>query len=129
LIKAGLKGNSSDYYKVIKENKLSGNEIKELLINKKISGKLKKLKLEWSISISNKGECEYKLIYGEKYRKTNKGKCWVDGDALCFQFDESLYDGLKYCAEVYKNPEGSKNKLSEYMYLTDFWLFPFSIME
>jgi hypothetical protein len=128
LIKSGLKGDPSNYYKLIKENKLSGNEIKGLLINKKIGGKLKISKLEWSISISNKGECEYKRVYGGKYRKTNKGKCWVDEDALCFQF-ESLFDGLKYCTEIYKNTEGNKNELNEYLYLTDFWLLPFSIME
>ena len=123
LIKAGLKGDTSDYCQIIDKNKLSGNEIRELLLNKnkKISGKV--FGYEWFISIRNKGECEYKL-----YGKTHKGRVWVDGDTLCYQF-ETLYDGMKYCGEVFKNSEGNKNKLCEYSYLTDFWLLPFSVVE
>ena len=122
LIKAGYKGNPSDYYKIIEENRLSGNEIKELILNKKVSGKA--LGFGWSQSRSDKGDFEYTYFDG----RTHKGKSWVDGDTLCYQF-ESLYDGIKYCAEVYKNPVGNKNGLSEYLSLTDFWLYPFSIIE
>jgi len=135
LIKSGYKGNPSDYYKIIEENKLSGNEIKDLILNKKVSGKvsviLKKKKgsskvfgLGWAQSKSDEGE----FVYHHHYGKTYKGKSWVDGDTLCYQF-ESLYDGIKYCAEIYKNPEGNKDELSEYLFLTDFYIYPFSIIE
>lgn len=122
LKKAGYKANSLDYYKIIEENRLSGNEIKALILNKKVKGKA--LGLEWSSSRNDKGEFEYTHYDG----RTHKGKSWVDGDELCYQL-ESLYDGLKYCAEIYKNPEGDKNELSEYMSLTDFWLYLFSVLE
>lgn len=122
LIKAGYKGNLSDYYKVIEENKLKGNEIKESLLNKKVRGKA--WGFEWSQSRSDEGKFEYTYFDG----RTHKGKSWVDGDALCYQF-ESLYDGIKYCAAIYKNPAGNKNELSEYLSLTDFGLFQFSIIE
>ena len=122
LIKAGYKGNPSNYYKIIEENKLSGNEIKELLLNKKVSGKL--FGLKWAQSRNDEGE----FVYHHHFGKTHKGKSWVDGDKLCYQF-ESLYDGIKYCAEIYKNPEGNKDELSEYLSLTDFWIYPFSIIE
>ena len=134
LIKAGYKGNPSNYYKIIEENKLSGNEIKDLILNKKVSGKVsvilkkkvsgKVFGLGWSQSRNAEGEFEYTHFSG----KTHKGKSWVDGDTLCYQF-ESLYDGIKYCAEIYKNPEGNKDELSEYLFLTDFYIYPFSIIE
>ena len=122
LIKAGYKGDLSDYYKIIEENKLSGNKIRELILNRKVSGRL--YGVGWSQSRSNEGEFEYTHYDG----RTHKGKSWVDGDTLCYQY-ESLYDGIKYCAEIYKNPEGKKNELSEYFSLTDFWLCTFSIIE
>ena len=122
LKKAGYKANALDYYKIIEENRLSGNEIKALILNKKVKGKA--LGLEWSSSRNEEGEFEYTHYDG----RTHKGKSWVDGDELCYQL-ESLYDGLKYCAEIYKNPEGDKNELSEYMSLTDFWLYLFSVLE
>ena len=122
LKKAGYKANSLDYYKIIEENRLSGNKIKALILNKKVKGKA--LGLEWSSSRNDEGEFEYTYYDGS----THKGKSWLDGDTLCYQF-ESIYDGLKYCAEIYKNPEGNKNELSEYMCLTDFWLYLFSVLE
>ena len=122
LIKAGYKGDLSNYSKIIEENRLSENEINELILNKKVSGKT--LGLAWSGSSNDEGEFEY-THYS---RVTHKGKSWVDGDTLCYQF-ESLYEGIKYCAEIYKNPEGNKDALNEYLSLTDFWLYPFSIIE
>ena len=122
LIKAGYKGNPSNYSKIIEENRLNGNEIKELILNKKVSGEA--LGFAWSQSSNGKGEFEFTYYDGS----THKGKSWVDGDTLCYQF-ESIYDGIKYCAEIYKNPEGNKNELSEYLSLTDFWIFPFAIIE
>jgi len=134
LIKSGYKGNPSNYYKIIEENRLSGNEIKELILNKRVSGKVsvilkkkgssKVFGLGWSHSISDEGE----FVYHHPFGKTHKGKSWVDGDTLCYQF-ESLYDGIKYCAEIYKNPEGTKDKLSEYLSLADFNIRSFSIAE
>jgi len=121
LIKAGYKGNLSDYCKIYKENRLNGNEIKELVLNKKVSGKM--MGFKWSRSKNDEGVFEF-----THFKRTHKGKSWVDGDTLCYQY-ESLYDGIKYCAEIYKNPEGKKNELSEYFSLTDFWLYTFSIIE
>ena len=81
------------------------------------------LGFKWSRSKNDEGVFEFTY-----FKRTHKGKSWVDGDTLCYQY-ESLYDGIKYCAEIYKNPEGKKNELSEYFSLTDFWLYTFSIIE
>jgi len=55
-----------------------------------------------------------------------KGKTWIEGDAICSKF-EILYDGMKDCSDIYKNPEGDDIGLSEYLALTDYSIMPFSI--
>jgi len=107
---------------MIEENKLTEDEIKNLILNKNVSGKV--FGLEWIQSRNDEGKFEYRDYFG----RTHIGESWVDEDEICYQF-ESLYDGIKYCAEIYKNPEGNKNELSEYLYLTDYWLTTFSIIE
>lgn len=120
-MKAGLKGNPSGYYKVHKENKMTGQEIQELIVGKTITGYA--FGFPWSTKINKSGECETTDFFG-----VHKGKIWIDGDALCTQY-ETLYDGLKGCSDIYKNPEGDKKTFSEYLLLADYWLFPFSIEE
>lgn len=123
LIKAGLKvkGDPSDYYKVHQENKMTGKEIRELIFGKTMSGKV--YGYPWSVKINKNGECDTTSFLG-----VYKGKAWISGDALCSQY-ETRFDGLKSCSDIYKNPEGDKKTLSEYLSLTDYGLLPFSIEE
>ena len=121
LIKAGLKEDPSDYYKVHKENKMTGQEIRELIVGKTITGYF--FAGSWSEKINKNGESEHTDFSG-----VHKAKIWIEGDAVCQQYETHL-DGLKGCADIYKNPEGDKKTLSEYLLLTDFWIFPFSIKE
>ena len=123
LIKAGYKGNSSDYYKIIKENKLNGQEIKELMLGKTQSGYF--FGNPWSMNRNNNGDVEITDIFGGVI---DKGKTWIEGDAICNKF-EKRYDGIKDCSDIYKNPEGDDIGLSEYISLTDYWMLPFSIIE
>jgi len=122
LIKAGYKENPSNYYKVKKENKLTGQEIQELIFGKTIVGKI--FNTTWSVTIKTDGESEYT----SSYFGIHKGKSWIEGDTVCSQY-ESLYDGLKACSDVYKNPEGDNMTYSEYLWLSDYLLAPFSIQE
>ena len=48
LIKAGYKGNPSNYHKLKKENKLTGQEIQELIFGKTMEGNI--FDAEWSVS-------------------------------------------------------------------------------
>lgn len=100
---------------------MRGQEIQELVIGKTISGTF--WGFQWSIRIYENGESERSDFFG-----VHKGKTWIEGDALCAQY-ETAYDGLEICSDMYKNPEGDKNTLSEYLSLTDYGLFPFSIEE
>jgi hypothetical protein len=118
-VKAGFKKDPSNYYKVPKENKMTGQEIQELIFGKTMEGI--KYDMPWSLITNKNGVSEYTLFFN-----FYKGKSWVEGDTLCRQFP-LLYDGLKYCSEIYKNPEGDSATYSEYLLLTDFWLLPFSV--
>ena len=122
-IKAGLKvkGDPLDYYKVHKEYKMTGQEIKELLFGKTMTGIT--WGYPWSIKIDRNGESESTNVFG-----VHKGKIWIEGDALCGR-SETRFDGLKSCSDIYKNPEGNKKTLSEYLLLADYGLNPFSLEE
>jgi hypothetical protein len=122
LIKAGYKGNLSDYYKVEKENKLNGKEIQDLIFEKTIEGSY--YTMPWSLAINKDGKTEY----ANKFFGVHQGKSWIEGDTVCNQY-ESLYDGLKYCSEVYKISEEKNMTTNKYLLLNDFMLSLFSIKE
>mgnify|MGYP006865032751 CR=1 FL=1 len=87
------------------------------MLNKKLTGKYFD-KFEWSFSIDHNGEYEHTSIMGEIY----KGRYWVEKGTLYRQF-ESHYGEIKHSVEIYKNPEGKKDELTEYLLLTDYSLF------
>ena len=120
LIKAGYKGKPSNYYKLKKENKLTGQEIRELIFGKKIEGTY--FYIPWSLAINKSGESEY----ANKYYGNHQGKSWIEGDTVCQQY-ESLFGGLKYCSEIYKTSEKDNMTSKKHLLLTDFMLSPFSI--
>jgi adenylate cyclase len=120
LVKAGFKGDPSDYYIVNKKNKLNGQEIKKLIFGKVISGY--SMGNKWAVKTSRDGELESPNRSGG----IDKGKSWIEGDVICNRY-ETRYDGLKYCMDVYLNPEGDEISKSEYLALSDFGLYPFSV--
>ena len=122
LIKAGYKGNPSNYYKLKKKNKLTGQEIQKLIFGEKIEGTY--FNIPWSLTTNKDGESEYY----NKFYGNHKGKSWIEGDTVCSQY-ESLYGGLKYCSEFYKTSEGDNKTSNKYLLLTDFMLSPFSIVD
>jgi hypothetical protein len=122
LIKAGYKGNPSNYYKLKKENKLTAQEIRGLIFGKKIGGTY--YYIPWSVTTNKSGETEY----ANKYYGNHQGESWIEGDTVCNQY-ESLFDGLKHCSEIYKTSEGDNMTSSKYLLLNDFMLSVFSIKE
>lgn len=105
-----------------KKNKLAGKEIQRLLFGKTISGNV--FGFPWSTNINENGELKHNHITGAIF----KGRAWVEGEAVCFQYEKRFY-GIKNCAEIYRNAEGSDKNLSEYLELTEYYLFPFSVEE
>jgi TolB-like protein/tetratricopeptide (TPR) repeat protein len=122
LVKAGLPGDPANYYKLNRQEKLNGQEIKKLLFGKTSSGYAYGIKaLKFSYDISENGGIEY------SYKgKTYTGKAWIEGDNTC-QVRENYHGGLKDCHEIYRNPEGDELAKTEYFRVTDYGLFLFSV--
>jgi len=113
LIKAGVPGNPTDYYRIFKENRINGQEVKSLLFGRKITGTAmstgKQLWWEWAKS------GEFKLDLGVFQ---DKGKSWVEGDVFFIQF-EKLFSGLPYGTIIYRNPDGSGESKNQYFMVSD----------
>jgi TolB-like protein/predicted Zn-dependent protease len=107
-IKAGVPGKPTDYYRILKENRLNGQEVKSLLIGRKITGTSvvtgKQLWWEWAKS------GEFKYITGP-YQ--DMGKSWVEGDVFFIKFEKFL-GGLPYGTTIYRNPDGSRESKNQY---------------
>ena len=141
LLKAGLPGKSSGYYKIYEENKLSGEEIKELVFGRTTTGITPWAGQPWWIERTNDGKATHRQypfhkddleeigMWGSGARtfaiNYDSGKSWIEGDLLCSQW-ETVYEGLKYCAPVFRNPEGTHEMKDEYVKITDFGIIPFS---
>ena len=122
LLKAGLPGKPSGYYKVSEKSKLTGEQIRSLFFGYTSTGIYRKE--QWWIDRTKDGEATYR--YGSKL--LGIGKSWVEGDELCNQWQEKrLYDGLKYCMNVFRNPEGTLEKKNDYFLITDWRIYTSSL--
>ncbi|MCP3928973.1 MAG: hypothetical protein GY705_07725 [Bacteroidetes bacterium] len=123
LIKAGFKG-STKYYKIDKQNRLNGQEINKLVLGRTL---ITNNGLHWQIS--EKGDVKFPTG-SDPSIPVFKGKFWIENhtDTACFQFKQ-LFDGIKFCSEIYRNSEADANSNSDYMSLHDMSLTPFSIQE
>ena len=113
LIKAGAPGKPTDYYRILKENRINGQEIKSLLFGRKITGTAmstgKQLWWEWTKS------GDFKWIMGSFQ---DMGKSWVEGDVLYIQF-KKMFGGLPFGTTIYRNPEGSRESKNQYFMVSD----------
>ncbi len=123
LVKAGFDGDPSDYIKVKKENRLSGQAIRELLFGKTALGLI--IGFEMSMLRSDTGKLELSF---PMFDISDMGKSWIEGDMVCNQFDNT-YDGVKFCSDVYSNPEGNYSDRNQYVFISDAIIYPFSIKE
>jgi TolB-like protein/Flp pilus assembly protein TadD len=116
-------GNQS-YYKVEKENRLTGEEIKDLFWGH--TQEYDHLGYDQvRVRISKNGDADYLFI---KKGHEDKGRARIEGDSLCYKFDNT-YNGIRYCRDLYRNPDGDKLHLSEYLSVSDRWIFPVAITE
>ena len=124
LIKAGAPGKPTDYYRILKENRINGQEIKSLLFGRRITGTAmstgKQLWWEWTKS------GEFKWIMGSFQ---DMGKSWVEGDVLFIQY-KKIFGGLPFGTIIYKNPDGSGESMNQYLLISDFGsITPFAPIE
>jgi TolB-like protein/class 3 adenylate cyclase/Flp pilus assembly protein TadD len=120
LLKAGLPltTGGSRYYKIFEENRLTGEEIKALVFGRKV------LSIDGIIDRNKDG----KATIGQSFSDSESGTSWVEDDMLCNQW-QNLFKGLKNCAPVFRNPEGTPDGLDEYLWITDYKFVPFSPLD
>lgn len=121
-LKAGIPGEPSGFYKISRENKLNGKEIRKSFFGKKVAGKAFRTENQWWIERSKDGKSTTHC--GEK---SDSGKSWIEDDMICDQW-ENLYEGLMDCWPIYRNPEGTFEKNDEYLGVPDYGIYPFSIV-
>ncbi len=122
-VKAGLQGEPSGFYKISKENRLTGEEIRELFIGRKVTGFTPGTEKQWLIERSKDGKAT--IRDGDD---SDTGKSWTEEDMLCDQWD-NLYEGLKDCWVVYRNQEGTPENNDEYLGAPGYGIYPFSQVE
>jgi tetratricopeptide (TPR) repeat protein len=147
LVKAGLRGNPSDYYKVVEENKLTGKKIRETIWGHKLTG-FNYWGAEYWVKYDDEGNINYYATWIEKEKKKevdvdgnetwiveeikkeigDKGKAWIEGSMNCIQWD-NFFGGLTNCSEYYRNPDGNVDTKSEYIGLSYTLPFLFSVID
>ena len=123
LIKAGVPGKLSDYYKIAKENRLTGKEVRSLLLGHRISGISLNLHKPYEWEWTKNGEFKYTGAI------MDSGKSWVEGDVFINKFDKFL-GGLPWGTIIYRNPEGSMESQNQYIMVSGTGtITPFAPME
>ncbi len=118
---AGLLGETLDYLKISKKNKLTGDEIKNLIFGRSIIAT--SLGYEWKNSFTENGEVNRQASWG-----SSTGTYWIEGDQLWIQW-KYRYEGLKWSSDIYRNPVGKADMKNEYLYINDWSIRSFSVVE
>ncbi len=123
IIKAGMPGQPSGYFPAFQENRLNGKEIKHLLFGSTITG-IDASGIQWWIDRQKNGDI---ALRGQGPFAADIGKSRVEGDVLCTQFQKRMW-GVEYCATVFRNPNGTRERRNEYFFVTDIGPAPFSLL-
>jgi len=139
LLKAGLPPSriSGGYFPASKENQLTGEEIKGLLLDSRITG-IDQDGQQWWFDHKKNGEFTWrgpalkdpitqKIISDPTGPNTDGGKSRIEGDMICHQF-EKLYWGLEFCGTVFRNPKGTNESKDDYFFCNDIGFTPFSLV-
>jgi len=141
LLKAGLAPAriSGGYFPAFKENQLTGQEIKSLLLGSRITG-IDWDGQQWWVDREKNGEFTWrgpalkdpytrKIISAPTLAGPNsdRGKSRIEGDMICQQFQKS-YWGLEFCGTVFRNPKGTNESKDEYFFCNDIGFTSFSLV-
>jgi TolB-like protein/class 3 adenylate cyclase len=121
LIKAGAP-EPHRYYEADKKNKLTGDEIQDLVSGRTETGLLSGS--TWTIKFEKKRNAVW-----DGYGLKDKGKWWVEGDQLCQSWNNFFGEGLTYYSDIYRNPEGTPEEKNQYIRITDFNMYGASYIE
>jgi TolB-like protein/Flp pilus assembly protein TadD len=110
------------YYEVYKENKLTGDEVRDLVL-----GRTQVLSAfaggGWTQKFGKDGSVTYK-----GFGMQDTGKHWIEGDQSCIAYNKILAR-LPLCIDLYRNPGGTFEKKDEYLMIHDFNMLPVSYVD
>ena len=130
---------SGGYFPAFKENQLTEEEIKSLLLGSRITGIDRDGQQWWADRKKNgeftwrgpilKDQITQKIVSAPTLAGPNsdRGKSWIEGDMICHQFQNS-YWGLEFCGTVFRNPKGTNESKDEYFFCDDIGFTPFSLL-
>jgi TolB-like protein len=129
---------SGGYFPASQENHLTGEEIKSLLLDSKITG-IDRDGQQWWEDFEKNGDFTWrgpalKDPYTQKIisaptvagPNSDRGKSRIEGNMICHQFEKN-YWGLEFCGTVFKNPKGTNESKDEYFFCNDIGFTPFSL--
>jgi hypothetical protein len=122
-VKAGLPGDSSKIFKIMAENRLTKKEITDLFFGKQVTGYTLSTGKQWWVQRSLDGKAT--VHDGDDI---DSGKSWIENDMLCDQWN-NLYEGLKDCWVIYRNPGGTSEGKDEFLGAPGYSIYPYSIVE
>jgi TolB-like protein/Flp pilus assembly protein TadD len=127
LLRAGLPGQPSIYYKISDEHRLTGEEIRDLFFGRTVTSfyryhEWKKDHLEYR---TKDGKATWRAGPDDYHGQDDSGISWVEGDMLCNQWQMNMF-GMKHCMPVFPNPEGTPEMKNEYIGIPDFMFVTFS---
>jgi tetratricopeptide (TPR) repeat protein len=120
LLKAGFPGQPSEYHKIYEENRLTGQEIRNLVLGQEIT-----------VYENNQ---EFWIDHKENGRLVNvswarEGKWWIDGDMLCYQMERGKLKGLNDCGEIYRNTDALSGSKKQHLHVKDYIIAALAIEE
>ncbi|UCH22195.1 MAG: tetratricopeptide repeat protein [Deltaproteobacteria bacterium] len=121
ILKAGLPDQSHGYYRLSSEQKLTGDEIRELVFGRTTLGALD----NDLIDRSKEGKATWVT---KSIGWNDSGVSWIEDDMLCDQW-QIRWSGQKFCMTVFRNPEGTPETKDEYLSPTIMTIYPFSLVD
>ena len=127
LLKAGFAPAkiSGGYFPAFKENQLTGEEIRKLLLGSKITGISLSDGQQWWEERGKNGECTWG---GSGPISSDNGMSRIEGDMIYTKFQKVLW-GLEYCATVFRNPGGTYESKDAHFLCGDTGFIPFSLVK
>ena len=119
-----MPGATGDYFAVAASERLSSNEIKTLLSSKAMVGVVR----------DGSEELMFEVVWDEDTQIVEQGfvnffqadgKSRADDDLLCAPW----HDWGNYCVAIFRNPNGAREFLDEYVFFTLTGIFTFSVFE
>ena len=119
LHKAGMPGDPTDYFIVLKENRITGDELESLYRGVTLKGIFGKILWNYNFKDNRTFTHTMKNKENNKIIFKDTGRIWFRGDTACKKFKKQ-FAGLIYCFDTYKNPRGSPDKMNDYIIVNDY---------